>query len=137
MGRSVPSRDQDRMVGQADHDAVFQSTECGIVDGFACFLVDDLEHVGQRRVRRFRGGPACQRLGDDVEEGHSALGVDGNDRVADAGQGDAEPFLLLIRFGAEARLLFVEVCRAYGRTREIGDAKATRISASSKACGSR
>ena len=39
--------------------------------------------------------PAGQRLGDVIDEGHRAVGIGGDDGVADAGEGDAELLALL------------------------------------------
>jgi len=60
-------------------------------------LVDDVEDAFQRLARRFGLGPAGQGLGHRVQEGDAAVGVGGDDRVADAREGVTKPIALFVR----------------------------------------
>ena len=82
---AVPGQER-RVVGQPDHRAQAEHLGRGILDRLPGLLVDDVEHLGQRPPDRLRSRPAGQRFGRWVQEGHTSLGVGGDDRVADAGQ---------------------------------------------------
>src|ERR1700680_967443 len=60
--------------------------------------------------------PSGQRLGDRVQKGNATVAVGSNDRIANAGEGDTEPFILfaqrfrltgLFRWSVVKRLCFL------------------------------
>ena len=91
--RPVPG-DEHRMVRQPDHHPLPQGSESGVLDRVARPLLQDPEDLRQGSARRFRLRPAGQGLGHAVEECDPAIGVGADDRIADAGQGDAQPLAL-------------------------------------------
>ena len=93
---AVPG-DQDGVVGQADDRPLAERPGRRALDRPAGRLVDDPEDLLQRPAGGLGLRPAGQRLGDGVEEGDPALGVGGDHRVADAGQGHPEPLALAVQ----------------------------------------
>ena len=89
--------DEDGMVRQPDHPPFPQDLADRVLDRRACMLVDDLENDLQRSSHRLVLRPAGQRLGDGVQERDPPLGVGREDRIPDAGEGDAQPLPLFLR----------------------------------------
>ena len=84
---AVPGQ-QRRVVGQPDLRTQPEDFGRRILDRLPGLLVDDVEHLDQRPPDGLRQRPAGQRFGRWVQEGDQALGVGGDDGVADARQRD-------------------------------------------------
>ena len=85
------------MVRQPDDHAIPQGSDGGTLDRLAALFVDDAEHAVQRLARCFFQRPAGQGLSDRVEERDPPLGVGGNHRIANAGEGDTAPLRLEVQ----------------------------------------
>ena len=79
---------QGGVVGEPDHRTRPEDVRRGIFDRRPGFLVDDPEHVRKRLTEGFRQRPAHESFGSRVQVGDPGAGVCGDDRVADARQGD-------------------------------------------------
>ncbi len=88
-------RDEDGVVGEADDSAAANGFDDGAFNDLAGFFVDDVEDGGEGFADGLIGGPSGHDFGRGVHVGDVGVGVGGDDGVADAGEGDLEPFLLL------------------------------------------
>ena len=86
MGVSRPSRAKSAVWLASPTFVPSRSFGRRILDGLPGLLVDDVEHVDQRPPDGLRQRPAGHRFGRWVQEGDQALGVGGDDGVADARQ---------------------------------------------------
>src|SRR5262249_14743806 len=89
----------------ADNVAGPQDEVRGILDAFPGLLVDDVEHLAERAAARLGLRPARQALRGIVHIRDTAVGIGGDDGVADAGERDAKPFTLRRQFAFDALLL--------------------------------
>src|SRR6185437_8330275 len=96
------ARDQDRVVAQANHDALAQHPLDRVLDCPPGLLVEDVKHYFKLLALRVGRGPAGQFLGDGVQKGDSAVSVSGNDRIPDAAQRYPQPLQLLLHLLARA-----------------------------------
>ena len=85
---------RDRAFGEAAGDGTGRS--------LACCLFDDGKDLIERTSHGFGLSPAGHLLGGGVHEGDAALGVDGNDAIANRLQGDPEAFLFGSQLGFDA-----------------------------------
>jgi len=85
--------DEEGVVGEADDGAEATYFVDGIFDGGAGLLVEDGKDIMEGDALGFALGPAGELLGDEVHEGYVAIGVAGDDCVADAANGGVEPLL--------------------------------------------
>ena len=95
--------DQDGVVGEADDAVETLDLGDGVFDVLPGGLVDDVEDFLDRTVDGLGLEPAGELLGDDVHHLDVAVGVAGDDSVADGGERGAQVlFGLEELFGAEA-----------------------------------
>src|SRR4051812_1128765 len=83
------------MVSQADGDSITQNLFDGILDGFPGPLIENGEYHLQRLSLSFLLRPPRQLLCNAIQEGHVPLHISSDHRIADAGERDAQPLLLL------------------------------------------
>ena len=83
--------DEQRVVGEAADEARLDDLPHRLLDGLAGLLVDDAEDVFQGLPEGLGRRPSGERLGDGVHVGDEAVGVGGQDRVADGGERDLIP----------------------------------------------
>ena len=86
------------MVREPCDDAFFQGALDGVSDRQTGFFIDDIENSHQFLADRVGGGSSCERAGRRVHKDHPPGRVRGDDGIADTGQGDLEPALLLGQF---------------------------------------
>ena len=82
---------------QSDDDALPQGSGGRVLDRVATRFIDDLENGVQRFPRCLLLRPAGQGLSHRVQEGNAAVGVGGDDRIANAGERDMQPLPLLVQ----------------------------------------
>ena len=83
------------MFGEPDDVVAMQDPADGIFDPLPGCSVDDVEDTPERLPGGLLLAPAGQDLGRPVHERDLALAIGGDHRVADAGEGDAEPLPLV------------------------------------------
>ena len=94
------SGDEEGVVGKADDGAEAAHLVDGIFDSLAGLFVEDGEDFVEGFAASFVFVPAGKLLGDEVHEDDVAIGVAGDDRVADAADGGVEPLLAGVRLFA-------------------------------------
>ena len=82
---------------QPDDDALSQGSGGRVLDRVATHFIDDLENGVQRFPSFLLLRPAGQGLSHRVQEGGAAVGVGGDDRIANAGERDLQPLPLLVQ----------------------------------------
>ena len=92
--RAVPG-EQEGVTRRSNDHAVPQHPAGGTLDWQAALVIDDLENVLQVEAHRFVAPPAGQGLGHGVEQGDEAGRIDGDHRVADGIERDAQPLFLV------------------------------------------
>jgi hypothetical protein len=90
--------EQHRMVGQPGHHAALKHLAGRVVHRRPGVLIDNVKHLLHRLSGRLGHTPAGQRFGHGIDKGNAAPGIGCNHRVANAGQGDAQPLALLAQF---------------------------------------
>ena len=94
-GRLGPvAGNQNRVVGQTDNDSLGDYPIDRVGGRLARVFVDDLEDLAHRATLSVGLRPPSQGFRHAVEERDGPAGVGGDDPVADARQGDAEPLPL-------------------------------------------
>ena len=78
--------DEQRVVGEAADEARVDDLPDRLLDGLPGLFVDDAEDVFQAFPEGLGRRPSGERLGDGVHVGDEAVGVGGQDRVADGGE---------------------------------------------------
>jgi hypothetical protein len=105
--------DEEGVVGEADDGAETADLIHRIFNDGSGLLVEDAEDIVEGETSGFAFGPAGELLGYEVHEGDVAVGVAGDDGIADAAEGDVEPLLARIGlFGAELDLPDLRVIEA-------------------------
>ncbi|OPZ87472.1 MAG: hypothetical protein BWY76_00443 [bacterium ADurb.Bin429] len=82
---------QRRVVGQFDHTPFAQHAADNVFARSAGHFIHHVKDGLNRLVQRILRRPPAQRGGNGIEEGDSPVGIAGDHRVADTGQGDAQP----------------------------------------------
>ena len=87
---AVPG-DEEGMVPEPDGQPPLDDLPDRLLDGLPRRLVDDAKDLLDLHPGRVGERPAGERLGDGIEVVHAAVGVGGDDAVADGREGDLEP----------------------------------------------
>ena len=84
------ARDEQRVVGEPDDHAIPQRPGSRVLRRLPRALVDDPEHLLERRADGVAVRPAGELLGDPVDHRDAACGIRDDHAVADAGQRHAQ-----------------------------------------------
>jgi hypothetical protein len=95
--RAIPG-DEKGMVGETDDCAETADFIDGVFNGYTCVLVEDGKDLVEGFCFGVRLRPAGELFGDYIHEFDVAVGVAGNDCVADAANCGVQPLLTSVRF---------------------------------------
>jgi len=99
---------QHGVISEVDHSPIPDDFVDRNLSRKAGSFVRDDEHLGYRLPGGILLAPARQSLRDHVQEGHVAVRIRGNNRVANTGKRDLEQFPIAIAPGARSPQRFVE-----------------------------
>ena len=100
-------RDQEGGTGQGDQLFFLNGAGGRVLRLFAAGFIDDAEDGEKRFEQRFHAVPAGEPLRFVIHENDAPFRIGDDDAVADGGERDAEPFLLLFQIGLGADQLGV------------------------------
>jgi hypothetical protein len=102
MGTSVPSSNEQRVIGQSDDPALPQDLRDRTLDSLARFFIDDAEDRVEGRAARSRCRPAGQCFRDRVHERHQPRWIGCNHGIADASERDRQALFARPHLGGVA-----------------------------------
>ena len=83
--------DEEGMVAEPDGQPSLDDDPDRLFDGLPRRLVDDAKDLLDLLPGRLGERPSSQRLGDGIKVVHAAVGIGGDDAIADGREGDLEP----------------------------------------------